>query len=1426
MERCRRQPTWVLLLCGALLACTLALSCRSSEQPSRAAGAKAPHQTTTTRATPPTTIDFAMAKKMGFSFPPATKLTSEQVKYESASCLACHNELAAETGGGVGGIHADSHDMHARNQFISCVGCHGGDGRVPVPSGLNSEQRELVKRLAHPKPAVSELWTSAANPKTVGAATLRETADYIRFVNPGDLRAARVACFNCHQDVVNNVEKSMMSHGAMLWGAALYNNGSINRKDPIFGESYSPQGVPQQVFQIPPPTTREVREQGILPSLLPLPRWEVTQPGNILRVFERGGRLRPVVGIPNVADDPGRPDVKLSIRGFGTDLRTDPVFIGLQKTRLLDPTLNFAGTNDHPGDYRGSGCTACHVVYANDRSPVHSAMWAQFGNRGQSFSADRTINPSGTTQPTTGPSVPRASGQPIKHRFVKNMPSSTCIVCHIHPGTNVVNAYLGYQWWDNETDGEFMYPKNQRYPTSDDEFAVHRKNPEGAAVRGLWSNRYPGAESHAGLRAGPNFLEELTDLNPRLKHTQFADFHGHGWVFRAVYKQDQKGTLLDAAGKPVTDVTAAKLEAGTNYTWRKPGDAPPEGTPVHLKDIHLEMGMQCADCHFAEDSHGNGNLYGETRNAVVVQCADCHGTVQQSSALLDFLKLRRAEQSAPKGQDLLRRAFTGNAASSNPDAATLQNRRRVIDAHFEERDGRLWQKSVMWEEDPAAAKEAGLPSGWTVVQTAETANPKSDWAQHWAEGAEERSRAACYAHTVRKDGVTWGDLNAEGGKDMALAHGASLSCYSCHTSWTTSCFGCHLPMRANQRKPNLHNEGAISRNYTNYNFQTLRDDIFMLGIDGTVKKNQIVPVRSACAVLVSSQNANREWLYTQQQTVSAEGFAGTAFSPYFPHTTRAVETKQCRDCHVSADGDNNATMAQLLLQGTNAVNFIGRFAWLGTGKGGITAVAVTERDEPQAVIGSRLHELAYPDFARSHEARGRKLLEAYTHHGTVLDVQLRGEYLYAACGPDGFVAYDVANIDNKGFSERIVTAPVSPLGQRLFVRTKYATSVCSPSTMAIDPTRPHLKVAVEGPDGSKKVIEPNEEQSIHPLYAYLYVTDKYEGLVVIGNPPGEKRNKPGIATLLDGDPLNNFLSRAPLYSGGRRSASFNPDGLLSGARHMALHGTHAYISCDAGVVVLDLDNPLRPRHVTTLGPDSGIRDPRKISFQFRYGFVCDAAGVITIDITSAGQPRVVEESRVNIADARDIYLSRTYGYVAAGAQGLLILDLARAEKPALDQAYDADGTLNDARAVRVGMTNSSMFCYVADGKNGLKVLQLTSANDTPGYFGYSPRPAPRLIAVYPTHHPAVALSEGLDRDRAVDEAGNQLAVFGRRGSRPFNLAEQQRLYLRTRPDGTREVYTVQNHPTTAPLAPTTAPAAPAETKPPATRPTRRLPIRR
>ena len=109
-------------------------------------------------------------------------------------------------------------------------------------------------------------------------------------MNPGDLRVAHLSCGNCHADQVLQVTKSMMTHGAMLWGAALYNNGSVPFKWARFGESYSMNGTPQRLQTVPPPTPDETAMKGVVAYLDPLPRFEVSQPGNVLRIFERGRR--------------------------------------------------------------------------------------------------------------------------------------------------------------------------------------------------------------------------------------------------------------------------------------------------------------------------------------------------------------------------------------------------------------------------------------------------------------------------------------------------------------------------------------------------------------------------------------------------------------------------------------------------------------------------------------------------------------------------------------------------------------------------------------------------------------------------------------------------------------------------------------------------------------------------------------------------------------------------------------------------------------------------------------------------------------------------------------------------------------------------------------------------------------------------------
>lgn len=1213
----------------------------------------------------------------------ATQRRAAKVNPKSVGCIACHK--------GTESMHADGDD----DLDIGCADCHGGN-----PAEMTD------KKKAHVQPRHPELWKSSANPERLNALWLQESDEYVRFINPGDFRAADVSCGKCHEKEVIWSKKSMMTHGGMLWGAALYNNGAFPFKDARFGESYGKDGAIQAVFTNPMPTAEETFKQGILPFLLPLPRWNITQPGNILRVFENGGELKGLpsdIGSPNVFELAGKPEVKLSDRGYGTRLRTDPVFLGLQKTRLLDPLLSFPGTNDNPGDYRHSGCTACHVVYANDRDPKHSGPYAKFGNLGRTQTAD--------------PTIPKdESGHPIKHQMTNGIPSSQCMNCHLHPGGNMVTSYYGMIWWDNETDGALMYPEKQPKLSEEEKDAIQFRNPEGSALRGKWGQ-------------DREFLANLwNEVNPKATRTQFGDFHGHGWVFRNVYRTDRKGNMLTSRGTKINPEDPEKFKKG-----------------VHLEDIHQKMGMHCADCHVGSDVHGNGNLYNEPRAAIQVDCVDCHGTINQPATLMasgpsagtarfkgkvitvtkDLTKVRARDERGRRIPMFQRATAERPIKKKRPDGTEV-----------EFKNGEILQNSLV---------EPG--KWWRVVQTVDTVTP----------GKRDYNDSSAWAKTVQRDGKTWGDTAVNESK---LAHAnSSMTCYVCHTSWTTSCFGCHLPMKANKQKPMLHNEGEDNlRNYTQYNFQTLRDDIFMLGKDGTVTGHRIAPTRSTCAILVSSQNQNREWIYSQQQTVSSEGYSGQAFSTFVPHTVSTSETKVCTDCHVAKNNDNNAIMAQLLMQGTNFVNFIGRYAWVAAGRHGIHAIAVTERDEPQAVIGSGLHKLAYPEEYKKHTAGGSLLKEAYEHHanGEALSIQIRGEYAYTANGPGGLRVYDIANIDNKGFSERITTAPVSPLGQRFYVKTKYATAVASPTTLGVDPTRQHR------PENQEARYR-DDKQPIHSLYAYLYVTDKHEGLVLVL-----------AATLLDGDPTNNFLKRA---------LTWNPNGVLTGATNITIAGTYAYITTERGaVVVVNIDDPLKPRVVAEL---KNFTHPHAVQVQFRYAFVTDAEGLKVIDITNPEQPRYVESAKVAIEDAHQLYLARTYAYIAAGKNGLVIVDIEKPEKPRIDQTFNAGGVINDAHDVKISMTNNSLFAYVADGRNGLRVVQLMSPEDNPRVFGFSPQPTPKLVATFPMKGEALALSKGIDRDRAVDESGNQLSVFNRRGARPFNLAEMQRLYLR---DG--QLYTV------------------------------------
>ena len=191
-----------------------------------------------------------------------------------------------------------------------------------------------------------------------------------------------------------------------------------------------------------------------------------------------------------------------------------------------------------------------------------------------------------------------------------------------------------------------------------------------------------------------------------------------------------------------------------------------------------------------------------------------------------------------------------------------------------------------------------------------------------------------------------------------------------------------------------------------------------------------------------------------------------------------------------------------------------------------------------------------------------------------------------------------------------------------------------------------------------------------------------------------------------------------------------------------------------------------------------IVEPRAVQIQFRYAFVVDREGLKVVDVTNPARPRATG-GRVPIRDARNLSLLRTYAYVAAGAEGVAIVDVEQPEVPGAPTFFTAGGAISDATGVTIGATYAGQYAYVADGRNGLRVVKLIDTG-TPGYLGWSPAPRPELIASFPTAGPALRVAEGYKRDRATDESGNQIGISNRLGSRPFNAVDLERFLMRNK----------------------------------------------
>jgi hypothetical protein len=122
--------------------------------------------------------------------PPVRGQSQQDAARKSSGCISCHTST-------------DEPTMHpTKTVFLGCTDCHGGNSSISVAVSTppNSGEYNASKEKAHVQPRDASFKDRSALPERTYTKWLKESPQFIKFVNPGDLRVAPETCGaeGCH----------------------------------------------------------------------------------------------------------------------------------------------------------------------------------------------------------------------------------------------------------------------------------------------------------------------------------------------------------------------------------------------------------------------------------------------------------------------------------------------------------------------------------------------------------------------------------------------------------------------------------------------------------------------------------------------------------------------------------------------------------------------------------------------------------------------------------------------------------------------------------------------------------------------------------------------------------------------------------------------------------------------------------------------------------------------------------------------------------------------------------------------------------------------------------------------------------------------------------------------------------------------------
>lgn len=470
-----------------------------------------------------------------------------QVIVASETCMSCHN--GASTNNDYSGTGITNPHPFDGAQKIRCTVCHGGNGNgagklgshVPPPPQIGDELN-----LANDPVAYFNRLTLTGIDKypdyTVDGVSY-SALDYLQFINPGDLRVVTGggSCGRCHGGRhVKWVQRSPLATETGIFSGAMYAAGIQNSVRDNRG-FYQDTAADLSFRTVNDPSfTLTAANVGAVGSLIEFPVVSQFNVPGAVQLFNNA--FYDANNLPNDLY------TAAELNGAYTNrVRANSALAALYHEQIAytcgDCHLGSAGANNRFGDFRSSGCTACHMAYSPD---------------GRSQSTDPNVNRLEPANPgqIVAPERPHITMHRIQNvaktlpngQFVTGIQDQACAGCHQGSNRTVM------QFWGIRLDQNQDLVNNLQYPANPGNFQNTANDPR-LFDPTVNNNTFNGRNANQYI-AVEDYDNDGRDDTPADIHHEAGlgciDCHGSRDLHGGAYNDNSSGKILSRQEQVVT----------------------------------------------------------------------------------------------------------------------------------------------------------------------------------------------------------------------------------------------------------------------------------------------------------------------------------------------------------------------------------------------------------------------------------------------------------------------------------------------------------------------------------------------------------------------------------------------------------------------------------------------------------------------------------------------------------------------------------------------------------------------------------------------------------------------------------------------------------------------------------------------------------